>query len=335
MALSTCFSQSYLLQSPVGNSAGSTPSGVLDNQIQVSVYPYWYKYVTLEWTVPASYGACTYHVYARYGSNTDYTRLTGSALTYPVFSDTDPQENSKLRRMSYVVEAITAGGQVYRSNPTSNDFEQRGYLGRISSEIQRREYLLLSKFNGVKSFLFRRKTFGMRCHRCWNPTLEKVTDDHCPVCFGTSFEGGYQTPIPVFLNYDPTPSTRDVEFFGVMEQNQIGAWTISTPEIDPWDILIRTGDWSAYYVARLSTTEMQTKQVRQMLVLTQLSRGDVRNTLMSMISESSGDYLAQLGGAFSSDRFPRGPVTDTTSDDYPWMAEQTVQTIPQKPKYTL
>lgn len=335
MAFSTCFKPEYLTFSPVTDSPTAEPQSQADTGIVVSVFPFWYKYVTLEWKVPASYGPCTYHVYANYGADSEFVRLTGSAISEPNFSDPNPRENSKLRKAFYIVEAITLSGQVFKSLPASNDFVQRGYLGRISSEIQRREFLLLTKFNGVKSFLFRRKTFGLRCPRCWNPNSEKATDDKCPVCYGTSFKGGYQPPLPIFLNFDPTSSSRDLEYFGPMEQNQIGAWTISVPAVDPWDVIIRTGDWSAYHVARLNTTEMQTSLVRQLLVLTQLNRSDIQNTLMALVPKDSGDYLNGLGGPYSTTRFPRGPVTNTTSDDYPWMSEQTVQGLPQQPKYNL
>ena len=148
------------------------------------------------------------------------------------------------------------------------------------SEIQRREYLLLSKFVGVKSFLFRKRSYGKRCTNCWDPTIEQVTNDHCPYCLGTSFEGGYFDAAPLYLQYETTPNSRDKVYFGKFESNQIGAWTISVPVVNSEDVIVREGDWAMYRVDKIMTTELQANTVRQIMTLTQLAKGDVEYQLI-------------------------------------------------------
>lgn len=308
------------MRAPVVRGTYAVPTSPISKDIEVTVFPQWYKQVSLEWTIPPDWGACTFHVYFWPGGDSGYERLTTNALTTPFFRDPTSREYSKFHNGYYVVEVLVASpAQIKRSAPASWHPKRREKLEIMASEIQRREYMLLSKFAGVKTFLFRRKLYGLRCHRCWSTVTEKVTDDHCPVCLGTSFEGGYFDPIPVFVQYDPTPNEKTRSYFGTFEANQIGGWTISIPEVSPDDILIRTGDWNVYRVVRVATTEIQANSVRQMMTLTQLSKGDVENLLAGKAQEPAAtDYLKELGGSYSAQRFPTNQLDTNLKNNPDW-----------------
>lgn len=251
-------------------------------RIEVKVYPDWYRQIAVEWSVPPSFGHCLFNVYFSQVQDGSFKKLNATPIDGTYLVDTTTQEYSKQTHGYYVVEAILLdhGGTTVRSDPVSWTTGQRRWVELRSIEIQRREYWLLSRFAGIKSYLFRRRSYGERCRACWDAKLEKVMDDHCPVCLGTSFEGGYFNPAPLYLQYDATPNSRVKTYFGNYEPNQIGAWTISMPDIRPDDIIVRTGDWNIYKVARLTPTELQGNPVRQIMVLTQLSRGDVESQLV-------------------------------------------------------
>lgn len=253
-----------------------------NGRIQVMVYPQWYKHIGIEWSVPAGFGPCLFNVYFAQTEDGPFLKLTSTPINGTYLLDTTTEEFSKDVEGFYVVEAILQGhGNVtLRSDPATWRTAQRKWVELRSIEIQRREYWLLSRFAGIKSYLFRRRNYGERCKTCWNPVLEKTMDDHCPDCLGTSFEGGYFNPAPLYLQYDATPNERVKTYFGSYEPNQIGAWTISIPGVRPDDIIVRTGDWAAYKVARRTPTELQGNPVRQMLVLTQLGKGDVEYQLI-------------------------------------------------------
>ena len=153
-------------------------------------------------------------------------------------------------------------------------------MGLRSREIQRREQLLLRKFVGVQSYLFRKLSYGKRCPLCYDHRTEQIMDDHCPNCLGTSFEGGFFAPAPMLAQYETTPNSRDKTYFGKMEANQIGAWTTSLPVINSEDVLVRVGDWAMYRIDRIMTTELQANTVRQILTLTQISKGDIEYQLV-------------------------------------------------------
>jgi len=250
--------------------------------IQVTVYPQWYKQVTVAWTIPAQFGSCVYNVYFSSSEDSGFQKLNSTPLSETFFDDTTTEEFRKWNRGFYVVEAILTqkNNVAIRSKPTSWDPAQRGWVTLRAIEIQRREYWLLSRFAGIKSYLFRAKTFGKRCPYCWNPKLELVMDDRCPYCAGTSFENGYYNASPMYIQYDPNQNSELKGYFGVAEPNQLPAWTISIPEIRVGDVIVRTGSWDIYKVDKLTPTELQGNTVRQILLLTQLAKRDIEYILI-------------------------------------------------------
>jgi hypothetical protein len=253
-----------------------------NSNIQITLYPLWYKQISVEWSVPSEFGQCLFNVYFCPEEDGPFTLLNATPIDGTYFKDTTTQEYSKNNKGYYVVEAMLQNNSVtLRSNPQSWDTVQRRKIEIMSIEIQRREYMLMSRFAGIKAYLFRRKSYGLRCQTCWNPRLEKVMNDHCPDCLGTSFEGGYFDPAPLYMQFDASSNQLLKTYFGNYEPNSIGAWTISMPKIRPDDIIIREGDWNMYKVSHLTPTELQGCTVRQICALIQLSKNDIEYQLVT------------------------------------------------------
>jgi hypothetical protein len=178
-----------------------------------------------------------------------------------------------------------------KSKPESWDTYQNQWVQLRSREVQRREYLLLRKFVGVKTSIFKKKTYGERCPECWNKRVGKSLKDNCVTCLGTTFKGGYVPAHTTYLQYDPANNSNIKSYFGVFEPGQSPAWTISMPEIAPDDILIRHGEWDLYKVNAVARTELQGKAVRQLLQLNELSKYNVEYKLLTRdISEFPQEY---------------------------------------------
>ena len=263
-------------KTPLSVNSAENPS------FDISIYPSWYKQIGLEWQVPPEFGNCVFNVYFSPTEAGPFEKLNLTPITGTFFADTTTQEYSKFERGWYIVEAILLdnNGMQLRSKPATWDYTQTDWVKLRSIEIQRREYILLERFVGVKSYLFRRKTYGKRCTSCWNSTIEQVTNDHCPVCIGTSFEGGYFDPVSLRVQYETTPSEKTRVYYGKLESNQIGGWTISMPVVNSDDIIVREGDWAMYRVDRAIGTELQINTVRQIMTLTQLAKNDVEYQLI-------------------------------------------------------
>jgi len=262
--------------------------------IKITLYPRWYKHIAVEWFVPADWGNCVFNIYFSQVEDGDFEKLNAQPITGTYLLDNGTQEYRKFNRGFYVVEAILLdkGSVSIQSEVVTWDTNQHRFVQLRSIEIQRREYILLSKFNGAKSYVFRRKTYGQRCPVCWNSVIEKITKDHCTVCMGTGFNGGYFEAAPCFINYDSNPNSNLKTYFGVFEPSQLGAWTISLPEIRPDDVVLQAGTWDIFRVDGVTPTVLQSQVVRQIMKLTQLSKNDIENQLVTRdLSDFPERYL--------------------------------------------
>lgn len=255
---------------------GTTPSDSISGDFTIKIYPLWYKQITLEWSIPTAWGNCSFNIYksdSRVGNflQVNLTPLIGTNF----FKDTTTLQYSKYNEDWYIIEAVLSNGKRIQSNATTWANNRSSWVQIRAREIQRREYFLLSRYTGVKSFILRRKTYGQRCLECWNFDLEKVMSDKCKACLGTSFEGGFWPAVESYIQYDPSPNDLSYTYFGKFEQNEVMAWTISIPEVIARDLIYRPSDGALYYIKNWKDTELQTVTVRQMFQLVQLDKQSI------------------------------------------------------------
>lgn len=266
--------------------------------VNVSVYPLFYSKIIVEWSIPASLGACTFNVY-KSDIDTDpnsWTKLNPVPITSNVnfLEDIVPNNFSIYRRPYYKVEVILPApdGRSFTSYP-STWINQRTNLMEIrATEITRRENVLLDKFIGVDTYLYRRKYFGARCPQCYDENTEKVIQDHCTACFGTSFLGGYYNPILTKVAYDTSPNNTILAYIGKLETNETTAWTTAWPDINSLDIIYRVPDAKIFRVGVVNNTELQTVQVRQMMQIIELDKNSVE---MAMVTQNTPSQFTTPG----------------------------------------
>lgn len=250
-----------------------TSSDSVSDNLQVTVFPIWYKKISLQWTVPSSWPVVGFHIYKSNNTDGPYVRLNEVIIaSADYYKDNTTTQYSKFNKDYYIVEAVFSNGQRVQSLPSTWQNKRTAFAELRAREVQRREWLLLSKFTGIPSFVFQRKTYGQRCRVCWNFQLEKIMNDKCPDCAGTGFEGGYFDPRETLLQYDASPNDISLEYFGKWESNNLSAWTISLPETKARDLIYRVSDGSLYYVEDWFPTELQTRTVRQIFKLVQLDK---------------------------------------------------------------
>lgn len=248
--------------------------------IKVKINIVFLKEAVVEWVIPATWNNCTFNVYSSPNEQGPFVKINTSALVGNHFVDSTIKSDSKYRTSFFVVEVEFPTGQKTKSFPVTWENKRSSWVELRAKEIQRRESLLLSKFTGVDSYIFKKRTFGKRCNVCWDTELEKVTQDHCQTCLGTSFVGGYFPGFKTKIQYDPTPNQSVLASQGIIEQNTIPAWTIGYPKIDTFDIIFRIPDSSMYRVNVIQTTELQSVLVRQMLQITELDKESVEFNLV-------------------------------------------------------
>lgn len=237
----------------------------------------------VEWSVPEHFGSCTFNLYKSENESGPWERVNQNVITDNYYRIVKEVKDSKFNSEFFVLEVTLEDSTKALSYPISVKNTNSKWVGLRAKEVQRREWWLLTKYVGVPSLLFRKKTFGKRCPECWNPISKKVTKDNCPTCIGTSFEGGYFKGHPTYLQYDPTPNNAVLGYAGRQEPNTIPAWTVGFPEATVFDLVLRIPDWKVYRIDSMQTTELQTVPVRQMFMLTELGKNDIEYKLAEQV----------------------------------------------------
>jgi hypothetical protein len=259
---------------PLFVQSGLTAANTVSSNFSITVYPYWFKQITLEWVVPTDWGSCRFNVYKAQTEDGPFTKLNQAPLEVGTnfFKDTTTQDFSKIYRSWYIVEAVLSTGKRIQSEPQTWGNKRLPWVELRSQEIQRREWLLLNKFTGSECYSLRRRTYGKRCSNCWNFDLEKCTIDKCIVCMGTSFEGGYFPAARTLMQFDADPDQIVLEYFGKWEVNETFSWTIAFPEVRQRDLIYRVMDNSLFEISDRKETTLQSVAVRQLLKVIELDR---------------------------------------------------------------
>lgn len=254
--------------------------------ISIKVYPLFYKKIIVEWSIPSGWGNCTFNVYKSDVEEGSWVKISPTPLSGTNFlEDILTQDYSKFHKSYYKVEVrMPAPDNRYIISPISTWTNTRSNLMEIRArEVTRRETILLDKFTGIDTLLFRRKYFGQRCPNCYNKDIEKVTNDHCLTCFGTSFTGGYFPGILTKWCYEISPNNTSLTYLGKLETNQTSGWTISYPQVMTLDMILRIPDYKLFRIETVNQTELQTVQVRQVVQLIELNKDSIEMNLIKNI----------------------------------------------------
>jgi hypothetical protein len=250
----------------------------------IETFPRWYSVTQITWTIPAEWEEENprFQVFRSRTEGSNYVLLTPQPVADRYFLDESPKvEQSKISHYFYYVEALLDDGRVFHSTEFSTQPRMRAWQRIRKEEINRREYILLSRFTGVPSILLRRKRSGMRCRNCWSNAGNAIVKPHCQVCFGTAFEGGYLSVAQILFQYDSTIETAQYTHLGRFEDNQIGGWTVAFPDMESMDLLIRLTDNSIYRVEATQNTQLLGENVRQLCRLTELAKTDTEYQLLN------------------------------------------------------
>jgi len=141
--------------------------------------------------------------------------------------------NNRLYFYRIRVRNARSGDEVY-----SKPFDREGSPDLYGEEIMRMWRVLLEQWVGVKCWLFPRKTFGQRCSSCYDDVLQRVLNDECPVCWRTSFIGGYLQPIEFLAQIDEPEKTEHVTVEDHRQVEVVALRAMAHPEVKPLDLII-------------------------------------------------------------------------------------------------
>lgn len=134
--------------------------------------------------------------------------------------------------------------------------DRLNYLGLA---VARNKNLLLERLVGTKCFVFIRRTFGTKCTHCYDQARQKSMTSYCLYCFGTTFEGGYFSPVQMYLQLNPLVKGNNKSALENTENLRIdGIWTTNYPILSPGDLIVEAEHQDDRYV--IETPVMHTEQ---------------------------------------------------------------------------
>jgi len=273
-----------IIQPHVGNKVRLPVNRMTIPKFTGVLHPQWFDSAHLVWEPDPSWVSPVYDIWRGESPEGPFIKLTQQPVAGNQYTDPSFKLASKYYSDWYLVQVWLGDVSIGFSAPITHENELSPWHFRRKQEINRREWIILSRFNGVPSMILKRVQpgkYGYRCSRCWDPTRRMVTDDHCPVCFGTSYEMGYYNGIRTYVNYSDFQSTDYPMEEGRWENAARMAWTIAYPKIDPNDLLVHIPERRVYRVDNLSSTLMRTVPVKQNLQIIQLPPTAVEYLLLN------------------------------------------------------
>lgn len=162
-----------------------------------------------------------------------------------------------------------------------------GFQGRLpldALEIIRQHNILLRGVNGhdpttgIKTTVYKKKTFGVRCQYCTDEATKQIVISQCKMCGGTGLVNGYYSPIPVYMNFQPTPKMLRVMNLGKIEEHESVAFLTNFPIMYPGDMVVEP-DEKHWKVSGVEITERKRTIVHQLVRIRQLDHNDVEYEL--------------------------------------------------------
>ena len=252
--------------------------------------------VFVQWDIldPTEHGAYSF-VLERSGSTEGpwETRITSANTYYFVDNFQDqptypPTGNVNLyslqREIYYRVKAIPPSGDhnaVY-SSPHSLWPEIQYMASGLRRRLQYDESILFRRVNGVRLALLKRRRWGERCTECYDPETKATMWEACPTCYGTTFVGGYWSPVIIYGRIDP-PHNVQVQPNGHGDTSETARHHITlldTPSLQDKDIIVETDLNHRHVIEGHTQTELRRRSVHQQVTTSILDRGCVEYTIL-------------------------------------------------------
>jgi len=153
---------------------------------------------------------------------------------YTVSATDGAGEGPQSEPMSQTLFARMSPGSELTRLGTSNEMNHE----LILAEMVRRNELLLRRGGEVVD-IYIRKTAGEKCSNCYDPVRNQSKFPNCPICFGTTYVGGYETFSGVLAKIEPYREARQLSDMGFKWNAPPRSWVTTYPLVRSGDILVR------------------------------------------------------------------------------------------------
>jgi hypothetical protein len=110
---------------------------------------------------------------------------------------------------------------------------------RVFREIVRRKAIVLNntRYSGRNFKIFKKRSWGVHCSSCWDPSLQRSTDSKCVTCYGTGWINGYYNPITIRGMKNTSPKLSQINMFGEWKPSDSLLFMLGNPPLKTRDII--------------------------------------------------------------------------------------------------
>lgn len=153
-----------------------------------------------------------------------------------------------------------------------------------------RDLAIAFKFNSRDLAILKRKHWGIRCNDCFDRLTKRVTVSKCDTCYGTSYEGGYFSPVRVRGRLGVQNTQTIITPQGKTDSNQKRLTLLDYPEVEIDDVIVDILANDRYIVKHRHATEMQTVTVHQQLTVSELARDSIEYRVPANVDHTPQIY---------------------------------------------
>jgi hypothetical protein len=140
----------------------------------------------------------------------------------------------------------------------------------IHRKLVRDAMIALQRVVGTEIAAVKKLKWGTRCSLCLTNAGTSV-DPYCPECYGTSFTGGYWTPVYGWAQMFTAPISVQSALQGETEIRQTRILMANVPQMDKEDLLVFLRSNKRFRVLEVTPTQIHNVDVHQELVVSELS----------------------------------------------------------------
>ena len=131
---------------------------------------------------------------------------------------------------------------------------------------------------GVPALVYTKRVEGHRCD-CWDEVLKRVTKSNCIRCKGVGFIAGYYPPIPVWMDFAPSPEQVTIADWGEKQAQQTDIQFTDYPTLEIGDLILQLKPFTFWRVENNRMTLKNQTVILQICRLNAVNRSDIEYTL--------------------------------------------------------
>lgn len=190
---------------------------------------------------------------------------------------------SLARAVYYLVTVTPPSGIAHafssEATPVEPGLDTRTRL--LKRKILRDQATGYRRLNGVPLIVLKRRRWGERCPKCWDPATGQATLEHCSVCFGTSYAEGYWSPTLIRGRREAASVETKMTSDGDNDVKYADFNVLDYPLIEYKDIVVDLVRNDRYQVQRVHHTELKSVTVHQKVTASLLGRNSIEYKVLA------------------------------------------------------